>query len=386
MGIIKKSSIVAGIVLGRVIYYLSYFIARKENMWAFGSFGVYNDNSRYLYEYCQAQGDIRAIWISKNRDSVEQARKYGEAYYYYSVKGIYYALKSSVYIYSSYLSDINFYTSNKTLKVNLWHGVPLKKIEFDINSPPLVFKFKHASKLYQFTHPSQHTTPDLLLSPSHYVTNYSFKSAFKITDNSIIHAMYPRVAKLIQCEPLSELSVYNKIFLYAPTWRDGGEDFLMESGINFELIDKVLKKNNSMLLIKLHPSTKLTLEVNLSNVKIVDNQIDPIALMKSSHCLITDYSSIYFDYLYLNRPIIFFPFDKDKYLENREMYFSYEDVAPGDIVTGQEELIQAICDIINNKDKSLKKRIECFNSFELETSGNGYIVQKIKGKYQEWRY
>lgn len=386
MLILSKVITVCNILIGWLVYLSSYIIKRKPNIWIFGSFGVFNDNSRYLFEYCLQYSNVRAIWISKNKQSVIKASQQGEAYYLWSLKGLYYALKGGVYIYSSYLSDICFYTSNKTLKVNLWHGIPLKKIEFDINSAPLVFKFRKASWLYRLSHPSQHTAPDLLLSPSHYVSEYSFKTAFRVKDNNIIHAMYPRVTELIKSKALQEFSGYNNTFLYAPTWRDDGSDFVQMSGIDFTALDNLLKSNNSILLIKLHPSTKLSLDINYSNIKIVNNQIDPIALMKSAQCLITDYSSIYFDYLYLNRPIIFFPFDKEKYLENREMYFKYDDVTPGILALNSDELFLAIQNVIEGKDLCVQERDDCFESFGLEHLGNEHIIQQIKRTYKEWRH
>lgn len=386
MPILNKMITFFGMFVGWLIYLNSYLIKREQKIWIFGSFGIFNDNSRYLYEHCLQYSDIRPIWISKNKKSVAKAAEKGEAYYFWSLKGFYYSLKGSIYIYSSYLSDISFYTSNKALKVNLWHGIPLKKIEFDINSAPLVFKFRKASWLYRLSHPSQHTIPDLLLSPSHYVSDYSFKSAFRVKDSHIIHAMYPRVTELIKSNTLQEFSDFKNVFLYAPTWRDDGTDFINVSGIDFTTLNNILKLNNSILLIKLHPSTKLALKFKFSNINIVDNQIDPIALMKSANCLITDYSSIYFDYLYLNRPIIFFPFDKEKYLENREMYFAYDDATPGILALNSKELITAIQSVMEGKDFSAHERTDCFKSFGLEHLGNEYIIQQIKRTYQEWRH
>ncbi|HBC6251923.1 CDP-glycerol glycerophosphotransferase family protein [Proteus mirabilis] len=367
------------IILGYIVYFFSIFISRKKNIWIFGSFGVYNDNSRYFYEYCLNNcNDIRSIWISKNRYSVNEAHKKGEAYYLYSIKGVYYALKGGVYIYSSYLSDISFFTSKNALRVNLWHGIPLKKIEFDINSKPLVSIFQQATILTKIIHPAQHATPNLLLSPSKYVSEYSFKNAFRVTDDAMIYARYPRVTKLLECVSMNQFAGYHKVFLYAPTWRDSGKDFIKEANFEFEKFNKFLIKNNSLLLLKLHPSTKINLEVEYSNINLIDNQLDPIILMKTADCLITDYSSIYFDYLYLDRPIIFFCFDKDNYLLNREMYFDYTTITPGKIVNDQYMLINEMNNIIQGKDFYTHERKKCFALFKLEEKNNIDIVKSIK--------
>ncbi|MCV5480587.1 CDP-glycerol glycerophosphotransferase family protein, partial [Escherichia coli] len=75
-----------------------------------------------------------------------------------------------------------------------------------------------------------------------------------------------------------------------------------------------------------------TLNIDMSemeNIHIVDNYEPAEDSMLNSDFLITDYSSIYFDYLYLNRPIIFFPFDLEKYTASRDFYLSYNEATPG---------------------------------------------------------
>lgn len=381
MKIYKKSITLAKIILGKIIFNFSGLLRRDKRIWVFGSFGIFNDNSKYLYLYCQNINDIKAVWISRNKNSVIAAREFGPSYYYLSVKGMFYTLRAGVYIYSSYLSDINYYTSKGSFKVNLWHGIPLKKIEFDINSYPLFSVFRGANSFRRFIYAVQHVRPDLILSPSEYVSDYSFTNAFRVDKKDIIHARYPRVTELINCSPIVFDTEYNKVFLYAPTWRDDGKDFITESRIDFIFLNEWLLANNSLLLIKLHPSTKVKVYDNsFSNIKLVENQIDPIVLLRTSDCLITDYSSIYFDYLYLNRPIIFFSFDVERYVKNREMYFDYNDVTPGFIANNAKELYECLNAVIINDDLHKIKRTEFFDRFKLKIEGNDVIVSAIKEK------
>ena len=73
--------------------------------------------------------------------------------------------------------------------------------------------------------------------------------------------------------------------------------------------------------------------------------------------LITDYSSVYFDFCLLNRPIIFSPFDQESYLSNdRELYYNYNDVTPGPKCHNWQEVISEIDLILNGKDKYANKR------------------------------
>ena len=75
---------------------------------------------------------LRPIWISQNEDVVQMLNSKGyEAYMYHSLKGIWFALRGKVYLFDNYSKDINFWQSVEVMKVNLWHGIPLKKIQHD---------------------------------------------------------------------------------------------------------------------------------------------------------------------------------------------------------------------------------------------------------------
>ena len=144
------------------VYWLSFLFPRDQKLWLFGStFGRrFADNPRYLYLYVsqhsdrasdrvkqqmakwQAAGhayaedenckDIRAVWITHKKEIAAFLTEEGyEAYYYHSLKGIYLALRAGIYIYDNYSKDINFWQSGGAVKFNLWHGIPLKKIQHD---------------------------------------------------------------------------------------------------------------------------------------------------------------------------------------------------------------------------------------------------------------
>ena len=76
---------------------------------------------------------------------------------------------------------------------------------------------------------------------------------------------------------------------------------------------------------------------------------DIYPMLAISDLLITDYSSIFFDYLLLDRPMIFFAYDLDAYLEkDRDMYFDYETITPGDKCKNQDELERCLRHLLSN--------------------------------------
>ncbi|HHQ4582034.1 TPA: CDP-glycerol glycerophosphotransferase family protein [Aeromonas hydrophila] len=367
------------------VYGLSFLIPRDKSIWVFGSFGTYNDNSRYLFEYViKEHKDIRAIWISSDDQSVLLASGYGEAYQRNSFKGLYYALRAKVYVYAAYTRDICWYASGGAYKVNLWHGIPLKKIEFDIRTPPLVDVFHNANLVAHFKHPHAHIRHNLVLSPSHYVYEYTFKSAFRLrSEAEIVISQYPRVTKI---EELAKTASVNPdgqqriTFLYAPTWRDSGGDFIASSGIDFDALEQLLTTFDAKLVVKLHPATKIACDLSqYQNIVMANNKLDPCELMAQADCLITDYSSMYFDYMVLDRPIIFFAFDKDEYLKEREFYLEYDDNTPGVKTFDFESLLCAMRNICIGDDSYNGLRKVLMSKFmSNEKEGNLIIVDKIK--------
>lgn len=369
-------------ILMNFLYLISFIFVRNKRIWVFGSYGEFNDNSRYFFLYLLGNASVTPIWIAKNKKEYKEVLKYSSnCYMRFSLKGIYYSLRGGVYIYSSYVSDINFITSGGTFKVNLWHGIPLKKIEFDIKSGETAVVFDGSIKS-RILYPRVYITPDILLSPCDFVSSYSFKRAFRVNDEEILVNTYPRVLNLLEKNKTYVKKDDKFIFLYAPTWRDIGGDFFSHSNLSLYEIDEFCLKNNCIFMIKLHSNTEINADgKNYKNIKILDTKMDGNEAMIVSDCLITDYSSIYFDYLYLKKPIIFFRFDEKEYIsKNREFYEEIYKLPPGEIVLNKNELLVEMANVIkkgkeNQSAYVLRKKLDicCI-------SDNSSLYKKIKNK------
>ena len=144
-----------------------------------------------------------------------------------------------------------------------------------------------------------------------------------------------------------------KMVYYMPTFRESEEDFF--EIINLREFEDFLKENNILFCIKLHPKSKLKEafeKIAGENIFVINQDVDPYVFLKMADMLITDYSSIYFDYLLSDKPIVFFDYDLEKYLNNsRDMYFEYKEFTPGEKVRNQNDLEK---EIINGlKDASM---------------------------------
>jgi len=341
--------------------------------------------------------------ISRNKSLIKKLRKEGyNAYYSYGVKGFLYTLKAGVIIISHNLFDVNPYVIGKdTIIVQFWHGSPLKKLGFDdkINYEynkksltgilPYIMKIRSIISNLRFPDPiiPYMANYNVLIIPSE-EAKVKYGRAFGIKKENIFITGYPRndvffnndwiPAKYKLTNMKDTLGIkhdFEYFILYLPTYRDRGgiQKIFEEYDFDLSKIDEFLKRINAIMVIKLHyMDRKLIRESFPYHSKRIfilsDKEMpDVYPILKECNILITDYSSVYFDYLLLNKPIIFAPFDIEEYMKNdREFYYDYEAVTPGPKAKNWIELMAHIEEIIKN-DKWERERAKIsatFNKFK----------------------
>jgi CDP-glycerol glycerophosphotransferase len=127
---------------------------------------------------------------------------------------------------------------------------------------------------------------------------------------------------------------------YFPTWRDDGRDFLGDAGFDFDELDRQLSASGRLLVFKAHPNFGdiVPRDQTFSNVVILDPAIDLNDVLPLCDVLVTDYSSVAFDYLLLDRPIVYFLPDHERYVGRRNLYFELDEMTAGPMVTSPHEL------------------------------------------------
>jgi CDP-glycerol glycerophosphotransferase (TagB/SpsB family) len=359
---LKLAVLVALLPLLKLTQWIIGLIPRRADYWVFGSYvNSFTDNSKYLYTYVtDKHPEIRAVWITSSSTVIKQLRAAGgRACFRWSPVGIYYAIRAKCWFVSAYVSDINVYLSRGARLVNLWHGIPLKKIEFDIENGPLRRSFHQPTMLERFvTSTHLFRKPDWVLSTSDYVTEASFASAFKVEPARCLSFGYPRLDAFYWDAPtrsawlkkwggaslsnlIEKVSKFEDVVVYMPTWRDSNPNFLNNAGFDFFALNEDLRNKNRLLILKLHvatPKSVLQPLAGMSNIHLMDTCDDMYPLLPLSDALITDYSSIYLDYVLLSRPICFFAFDLETYLaESRGFYHDYRTFSPGvKAITGEQ--------------------------------------------------
>ncbi|MBT5400140.1 hypothetical protein HOL24_06320 [bacterium] len=325
-------------------YVLSLAVKKNNNIWIFGSWSgeKYSDNSKYLFEYVnENHKEIKAIWVTSSWSVIKELRnKNLECYYKYSFKAIYYAVfaKVSVFVQTNYLNCLMFMNNKNTLLIQLWHGAPIKKIGNDNKLHSNKDKMSFFKKI----------TFQILNNIFPYIANerYSLFIACSLNDQQIYQSAFhvenvkitgfPRNDILFNNNSNKEKLQYKKI-IYLPTFRGevGSQiDLFFKYDFNTNKWIEFLENNNIILYVKMHPfnlpkEETRNILTKSKNIIFLENE-DVSEFLSSADILITDYSSVYLDYLLTGKPLIFTPFDFEEYLRNdREFYYNYEKITPG---------------------------------------------------------
>lgn len=344
-----------------LVYPLSYLFPRTDKILAFGSYrGGFNDNSKYLFLYVNEHlKNRRAVWLSTSNVAVQRVRDLGyEAYSVYSVKGVYYALRSKYWFVNAYTSDILFCLAGNAKVVNLWHGVPMKAIEFGITQGYLAKRYVERKPMEVFFHPACFRRPDYMVSTTSFFDEV-FSTSFRISKKQCLHIGCPRNQMLqmpldkvdwfIQRYETTEtknlvasLANYSRVFVYMPTWRDMQTDCFAH-GIDLSMLNDSLKKVNACMLMKPHANTKIECSTQYDHLIFIEGNVDMYCILPHTDVLVTDYSSILYDYLLMQgKGVILFHYDYEEYVRSREFIFPIEQHITGKRAYSFRELLEAI--------------------------------------------
>ena len=383
------------------VYWFSFLIPRNKKIWLFGStFGRrFADNPRYFYLYLTEHPElnIRPIWISGDKEVILFLTQNGkEAYYSRSFMGFWFCMRGKVYLYDNYPKDISHWLSGGAVKINLWHGTGNKRANHDnlfdtvrhprnmkerwktfprrlTDEKPCYYTLATSDDLAEITKSAFNTTLDHVL-----IDGYPRNDSFLDTN-------YPRllneVEKLIVDKILDWKTKGYIIDFYMPTFRDSEKIFF--DVMNLEKYNQFLCENSIVFLIKLHPKSKLKNEfakIVYSNIHTVDASIDPYIFMEHVDILTSDYSSVYSDFMLLNRPVVAFHYDFAEYINHtRDCYVPFEEYMPELCAKNMQELMEYTLQALRLDPCAEKRSISCKRMFSYkDANATLRLIEKIK--------
>lgn len=356
-----------------LIYPFSFLFPRSPRKYVFGSYrGSFADNAKYLFLYANEYGEsnISYIWLSTKRATAKKVKSLGlKAYWVLEPRGVWHALTAKYWFFNSYTSDIMFCLSGRAVCINLWHGVGIKRIEYNASSGPLADRFTKKNRYDVFTHPECFRKPDWVLSSTPF-QNHFFSTSFRVPADRCLEMGYPRnriitaspeerirFVKRFEPEQTSELidrlKRYDKVFIYMPTFRDSQLTIFTQS-MDLERLNAIMAAKNSMLILKPHANVRLTEDFgSLTNIMPASPIMDIYPVLPYVHVLITDYSSIIYDWLLMDgKDVILYLYDYEAYVKERDFFYPFDENVTGCRVESFEEL----CRLIESGDYSMNEK------------------------------
>lgn len=347
--------------LNKYLYRHKYINEPIEENWVmFETFmgKSYADSPKYIYEYLAKNypGKYKFIWVLNDKKT--KLPYDGIVVKRFSRKYAYYLAKSKYFVFNI-RQPLWFRKRDGQIFLETWHGTPLKRLAFDQE------EVTAASPTYKAQFYRQKQEWDYLIAANRFSSDI-FKSCFMYTNGQMLEIGYPR-NDLMYAENKEEIArklrdklgipQNKKTILYAPTWRDdeyyGKGQYKFKLKLDLELMKQQLG-NEYVVLLRTHHYIADKIDVTgLEDFAYNLSKYDDITeIYLISDICITDYSSVFFDFANLKRPMLFYTYDIDKYRDVlRGFYIDMEKELPGPLVYSTQEVVDTIknIDVMNAK-------------------------------------
>lgn len=365
--LLKNNSIVYSIysfIFNIFFKLLRIFIKTDNNVILINSFGgkKYDDSPKVIFDYMKTRkkyDKYKIYWAFDNPEKfeIEKAEKIKTNSFKYFII----ALKAKYWITNSSIEKGLKFKNKNTIYINTWHGTPIKKMGKD--APNTAFQFK-TSKY------------DIMYAQSKYDIDV-FSKAFELPKEIFALVGLPRNDELFNVTDREIQEIRNKlkipknkkVILYAPTFREYNRDkngCIIAPPISLNKWKDVLAENY-VVLFRAHYEVNNVLGIkNDDFIYNVTDYTNLNELMKISDILISDYSSIMFDYSILKRPIFSYAYDYEEYKSKRGMYIDIKTELPNGICENEDELLEKI---INCNFEEEKIKTEKFSKKYIQNNG-----------------
>jgi CDP-glycerol glycerophosphotransferase (TagB/SpsB family) len=317
----------------------------------------YADNSKFIYEYFLSKNNDNVFFFTKKKEVLKKIPKNG--IYAYSWKGLSILLRAKILVFTHGSGDFFPYFPDKSANrifINLFHAIAVKKVGNGINNTK---EIKHEIAKWSF-----------FIVSSDFEKSF-IKEQYLLKESQIITLGQSRNDILIKNK---NKNAKRKRVLYAPTFRDSTMTKLFPfEDQDLDSLDVFLQRKNIDIIIRLHINEEnnykdLKKYKKLKNIRFEGTDISPSIndVLHTFSFVISDYSSIIIDYLLLNRPVAYIPYDYKEYEKERVFSFDFFKNQAGPSIYSQKELI-AFLD--SKEDKFFNRRIELANKFHQFQDG-----------------
>lgn len=318
----------------------------------------YNDSPKALYQELMTgpqYADYRAVWVLRDPDGMKDVPSLPRTdIVSYNSADYRRALVTAGIIVTNSMMPPYWKKRKGQILVQTWHGTPLKRLGCDITTDcNSLDRIKDTHKRYR----TQAAQFDYMISPSAFCTE-KLTSAFDLVglqkQDIVIETGYPRNDRLCNAtaEEVAEIRRRlqipdgKRVVLYAPTYRDNqrqGQDFVYTPPVDFSKLIEAFG-DEVVWLFRAHYFVANQIDFSLYGDKVrnVGNIEDINDLYLVTDLLITDYSSVFFDYAILRRPVLFYMYDREEYQHQLRDFYLDLSALPGPIIETEDKLAPAV--------------------------------------------
>ena len=389
----RLGSLLLRFVVHSLVARLTGVVGRNDDLWMFGAREgeTVGENSKYLFLHVAAEHpEIRPVWVSHDDELVRRVRDRGyEAYRADSPRGRWLQLRAGAVFLTHNFRDVDVWSVGGALSVMLWHGNPLKYISWDAELRDLP---RPESALTQ----ALFDRYDVVLATSE-ATLGPMVSAFRLPYDRYWPVGYPRTDALLGSVPDADLGVDEAalarlrdldgdVVLYVPTFRDDPADRAttrLDADALARLDDRCARRG-AHLVFKPHPKESLSVDLDpYDRLHRLPERCDLYPLLPRADVLVTDYSSVYLEYLLLDRPVVFYPYDLERYRRQRGLYYDYDAVTPGPRADDFEALLSALDRTLAGEDDHAAARARIRDRFfDAQTHDRSAAVARLVRRRQ----
>lgn len=326
-----------------VLKILKLFVKQDDKLILFISFGgrKFDDSPKAIYDQMIVDprfDDYRIVWAFNKPEFFELKR--GEKVKCDTISYFKTALKARIWISNSTVERGLEFKGKNTFYFNTWHGTPIKKMGADVGCNNKSFKGKGHWKLDYFTCQGEFEQEIFCR-----VFNSLSKDKAHVIGlpRNDIYANYNK-EYMITLRKKMGIAIDKRVILYAPTFREYDKSSSMEVKVSVPIqIEKWRKElgEDYVLLFRAHYEVAKGLNIKDDDfVREMSSYPQLEDLMIVSDLLISDYSSIFFDYSIMSKPMLAFCYDYERYNAERGMYFDIREWLPN--AENEDELLMLI--------------------------------------------
>lgn len=368
-------------------------VPRTSDEWVFGCAVGIADGALALWDVAAADGRP-AVWlVGSGQEATDAAARGIPSIPKHSLRGFWRTARARVVVVTHGFGDVNRYAVSGALVVQLWHGIPLKRIGLDSPETTRLPGFaahvpgaRLLQALLATLYRGAARRIAVLPAASHLVRG-RLESAFGLRDAQVPVTGEPRVDVLSRGTAAQRRAAARELIeaaagpiddgtraiLYAPTWRDGAADPAVPTTEEWRALIEVLTRQDAVLLVRSHPlgAGEYVPPTPTERVRSLGSGLvaDVTPLLPGLDALVTDYSSLAFDASLVPLPVLFLAPDVGPYAHRRGFYGTYADVAGGDWSTGWRQCTDqldallgddAARDALLDRSRELDARVHAF--------------------------